>query len=376
MTNALRTDTASGTVAVACSSCGGGLVYAPEVAVAPKLAAPGTGLLHCAQCGAQEKVETGGEIVARPVEAALALEQAAQASSRGGLDKQVTCPKCGGGFGFTDTLATTTCRFCGAGLQRSDIRDAPGRPAIDGIVPLAVHPDCAAARMDSWLKSEWTKSDFAVQRATRGPISTVYLPYFTFDVDATVTYQGERAESSSTDKETNTTTYSGWRPIDGTAEVRLNDIATVADGTAPSRPEWLDRYAATEMHAAVPFQPKLLAGALCRLPDRNLAEGLAAARPRLYEAARDAVGLKVGGYEQRYDQFQTSYRNETYRQILFPFHTAAITVPGRPPKHVWVNGVNGEVRGDKDPRVDWIYVVTFVLIGLVVAIALLRDYVF
>lgn len=376
MIQALRTDAASGTVAVACASCGGGLVYAPEVAVAPENAAPGTGLLHCAQCGAEEKVETGGEIAARPVEAALALEQTTQASARDGLDKQVTCPKCGGGFGFTDTLATTTCRFCGAGLQRSDIRDAPGRPAIDGIVPLAVHPDCAEREINVWMKREWKAPGMGVQKASRGPLSTVYLPYFVFDADVAVTYRGERAENESTDRETGTTTYSRWRPIDGTTEMRLSDIVTVADGSAPAQPKWLDFYAAKELHAAVPFQPELLAGALCRLPDRNLAEGLAAARPHLDEAARAEVGRKVGGFDQRYDQFETSCSNQTYRQILFPFHTVAITVPGRPPKHVWVNGVNGHVVGDKDPRIDWFYVGGITLIMLVFVYGMLREYVF
>lgn len=353
-TSRLQTDVQSGTVVIACPSCAGQQTYTPEptTAAGPSGgtgadAQVGAGRLVCGQCGTERIVEFGGLVATRPLDPALAAQPAADARTGEELDKQLLCPNCGGQVAFVGTLATAACPFCGAQVQQSDIRNAPGRIAIDGIIPLRIPPAQAEAAIETWVKRQPLGSRSYYKPENRGPLQTVYLPYVLVNADIVTEYEGKCAREV---YETVVgTRYSEWEPVAGTVKARLYDTVVPADSSAAMfRPESAKSTLATEFADAVPFQPELLAGALCRTPDRNLNQILDIVRRDAEWLGNFEVAKQVGASETRFDRRETSLHDATYRQILLPVHSTTIMCDGKP-HHIWVHGVSGKIEGDEAP---------------------------
>lgn len=110
-----------------------------------------------------------------------------------GLDRRLECPNCGASVALTGTRAAATCPCWASAIQQDDIRAAPGRAPIDGIVALAVHPRQAQDVIERWVRSRWLRPGSFYLRKSRGPLVTMYLPYLAVNAETETRYAGDRA---------------------------------------------------------------------------------------------------------------------------------------------------------------------------------------
>ncbi|MGQ0631832.1 MAG: hypothetical protein ACT4P1_12385 [Sporichthyaceae bacterium] len=370
----LPTPAATGTAATsafavpsgfACVNCGGARHFTP--------ATKGT---TCIQCGSAYPIEpdpaTAPEHdlaagLADPRAGAGGGQGAPSVPAPGGQpDTEFVCPSCHGVVGFTGTLTATRCPFCAHPVQTSDVRVAPDRFAVDGIVPFGLDQKAAETHVRTWItKRRWAPNAFK-KYATTGSFAGIYLPFFTFDADTHTAYDGargtDRTRTVRRNGKTETERYIDWDSVSGDVTLNLDDVPVTAESSVDAkRMRELEPW---PTDTAQTFQPEYLAGFLARRYDRSLAHCQIDARNRMNDLIDDAIKRDIGGDHQRISSKDTAWSNESFRHLLLPVFLLVVLFKSKP-YQVAVNGVTGEVHG-KRPW-SWVKIGAAVLAGLLVA---------
>jgi hypothetical protein len=114
----------------------------------------------------------------------------------------------------------------------------------------------------------------------------------------------------------------------------------------------------------VPYGPEYLAGFQAEGYTVGLADGHQTARERMAAVILQDVRQDIGGDEQRVDDVDTSWSDETFKHILLPIWTAAYKYNGKSYRFL-VNGQTGEVQGER-PWSAW-KIAFAVLLALILA---------
>lgn len=328
-----------------CANCGGALLFTP-----------GAGATTCIQCASTFPIAADGTVGAEhALEAAVSDPRAREGGDTGTtatdvLDRELVCPNCQGAVAFVGTLTATRCPFCGRPVTSDDVRAAPDRFPVDGIVPFGLDQKAAEKHVRDWMSQrKWAPTAFQKRTAT-GTFSGVYLPFFTFDADTATDYRGRRGTTRTrtvTDKDgkTRTESYIDWEPWeDGHVETKLDDVPISAESSVDrGRMQDLEPWPTTD---AVPFRPEYVAGFLARRYDRSLEQCLTDVRPRMNDLVDEAIKGDIGGQHQEIKSKHTAWSNETFRHLLLPVYLLVVTFRSKP-YQIAVNGVTGEVHGKR-----------------------------
>ncbi len=350
-----------------CTQCGGELEFAI-----------GVQKLQCPFCGnVQEIVEDAGRDVAeQDFRSALAALQSG-ALDRTGIqvagEKEVVCQNCGGHTTFTGSLTATRCPYCATPIQRDDIHDAPARLAVDGVLPFQVAEPDARAAIDEWISSRWFAPNEFKKYSTTGSFTSVYCAYFTYDAMTTTRYTGQRGDNYTvtvgSGENRRTETRTRWSFRSGTVRNQFDDIPILAnEGFERKRIEALEPW---PTQAAKPFSAEYVAGHLCRTYDHGVDECFAPAKARIEDEVRATVRRDIGGDQQRIQSMSVAYDRVTFKHLLLPIWLLTVMYQQRP-FQVFINGVTGEVHGQR----PWstIKIAVAVILVSIVAIALFVLY--
>ncbi|MGQ0624025.1 MAG: hypothetical protein ACT4PP_05125 [Sporichthyaceae bacterium] len=285
------------------------------------------------------------------------------------LSQEFVCPSCRGAVGFVGTLTSTRCPFCAHPVHSSDVRTAPDRFAVDGIVPFGLDQRAAEAHVKTWIqKRRWAPNAFK-KYATTGSFAGIYLPFFTFDAHTFTAYDGargtDRTRTVRRNGKTETEHYIDWDSVCGEVTLNLDDVPVTAESSVDA--ERMRDLEPWPTDTAQGFQPEYLAGFLARRYDRSLAHCQVDARNRMNEAIDSAIKADIGGDHQRIKSKDTTWSNETFRHLLLPVFLLVVLFKSKP-FQVAVNGVTGEVHG-KRPW-SWVKIGAAVLAALLVATAI------
>ncbi|MFT3663087.1 MAG: hypothetical protein QM809_17480 [Gordonia sp. (in: high G+C Gram-positive bacteria)] len=281
---------------------------------------------------------------------------------------EITCQNCGGTTTFTGTLTATKCPFCATPIQRTDIHDAPDRLKVDGVLPFAVSGELAHAQVDAWIDSRWfAPTEFKKYREV-GALSSVYMSYFSYTTDAVSDYVGERGRrytvTVGSGENERTETRIDWTPVRGRVHSAFRDVPALANSNLDGgRVEALKPW---PLEQTRPFTTEYLAGHLSNTYDRGPEETFALARREEIDPTIDArVRRDIGGDEQRVHRVDSIFDPLDFRYLLIPLWLLTVVYAGKP-FQVYINGVTGEVQGQRPYSVVKIVAA---VIGVLAAIA-------
>ncbi len=348
-----------------CGNCGAPLAYAPE-----------RQCLACASCGTTYPImlDPAAQIVKHDLQATMnELVGAGPVglASIGGNEHVVTCQACGGKTIFNGSLTATRCPYCATPIQRDDVQDAPERLALDAVLPLQVGETHARESIEKWINSRWFAPTEFKKYRTLGSFTSVYMSYYTYDVEATTGYSGRRGDDytvvvGSGDNQ-HTETRTSWRPVSGVVHDSIRDLPELANtGMDEKRVRELEPW---PVQAAVPYTPEFVAGHLSRTYDRDPGEVFnTSARPRVDAQVDSSIRYDIGGDHQQISRKQTTFDMLQFMYLLLPMWLLTVNYDGKP-FQVLVNGLTGEVQGQRPwskVKIIAAVVAGLILIGVIV----------
>jgi hypothetical protein len=106
---------------------------------------------------------------------------------------QVGCGSCGAIVNFTPPETARSCDFCGAKIVAQP-KAADPLVAPEGVLPFSVTQSQAVGNYKTWLSSLWFAPSALKEMAQADKLSSIYIPYWTYDARTRSFYRGERGE--------------------------------------------------------------------------------------------------------------------------------------------------------------------------------------
>jgi len=134
-----------------------------------------------------------------------------------------------------------------------------------------------------------------------------------------------------------------------------------------------DKVAALEpwpMELAEPYATESIAGHLCRAYDHDVEESFAEAKRRMDGDIEATVRREIGGDRQDVDVMETTFDTLTFKHLLVPIWLLTVMFNHRP-FQVVMNGVTGEIRGQRPwsrVKIAIAVVATFLLMAAIASI--------
>jgi len=263
-------------------------------------------------------------------------------------EKEIVCQNCGGHTTFTGTLTATRCPYCATPIQRNDVQDAPARIPVDGVLPFQVDEKTARDHLEKWITSRWFAPTEFKKYKTTGAFSSIYAAYFSYDSETQTAYQGQRGDDytvtvgSGDDQHTETRT--SWTSVSGHVANSFDDVTVLAnDGFNTKRIKALEPW---PTQTARPFSPQFVAGHLCRTYDRDAEVCFPEAKSEMDSAIDATIRRDIGGDQQRISHKDTRHLTLTFKHLLLPIWLLTVIYEGKP-FQVFINGMTGEVQGNR-----------------------------
>jgi len=326
-----------------CDSCGAALVFDPA-----------TGALLCRSCGRSHAIviDPQRRVVEHDLASTMTQLRSLMAqqptTSAAVSEREIICQSCGGRTTFSGTLTATRCPYCATPIQRDDIHDAPLRLPVDGILPFRVDDKQGREVIEKWINSRWfAPSEFKKYREV-GSFTSIYAAYFTYDADTTTSYTGMRGDTytvtTGSGENRRTETRTRWSHRSGVLRNSFDDIAVLANtGFDTDRVHELEPW---PTGAATPYSPEFVAGHLCRTYDLDADQCFPVAQSRINAGIDAAIRRDIGGDHQRINNKDTRYNALTFKHVLLPIWLLTVVYAGNP-FQVFINGVTGEVQGQR-----------------------------
>lgn len=329
--------------------------------------------LACPSCGFATDIDTSTlnapeerdfESTLRQMREAATHLQAPQVTG----EKEIVCQNCGGHTTFVGTLTAVRCPYCATPIQRDDVHDAPARLVVDGLLPFQIDRKVAEGNLDKWINSRWfAPTEFKKYNDT-GSFQSVYTAFFTYDSETQSFYQGQRGDHYTvivgSGENQRTETRTRWSPASGQLANGFDDIPVLAnDGIERGRIRALEPW---PTETAKAYSAEYVAGHLCRTYDRDVEACYPEAKSVMDSAIKDSVRRAIGGDEQRIQRIDTQHLTLTFKHLLLPIWLLTVIYENKP-FQVFINGVTGEVQGNR----PWSKVkLAAAIVGAIVAVIL------
>ncbi|MBX3409954.1 MAG: hypothetical protein KF859_08715 [Phycisphaeraceae bacterium] len=358
-----------------CTSCGAELEFAP-----------GTTSLTCKHCGGANDIPAPVDDDKSHLEELDFLRTLEELAEKGEQDDRIVvhCDSCGADVKMPDRVTSKACCFCGSNIVATGRSQRLIRPR--GLLPFHIDRDMARDLFARWLAGRWfAPSDLARHAMVEGDealrhgsgITGVYVPYWTFDCDATTSYTGQRGDDYYVTVPV-VTTVNGkrvtrmqrqrrtrWRWVSGVVHNSFDDILVRASTTLPA--DHLESIGRWDLANLAPYRDEFLSGFHAESYSVDLPAGFVAAKQASQSAIRASIQAQIGGDHQRIASMNPVYSDVTFKHILLPVWVSAYRYHGTIYRFL-VNGRNGSVCGQRP--YSWRKITGLVLVALA-AIALI-----
>ena len=201
-------------------------------------------------------------------------------------------------------------------------------------------------------------------------LNGLYVPFWTFDAGTRSRYSGARGDHY---YETRTVTRNGrteteqvrrtrWSARSGWVARRFDDVLILASTSLPRT--YTDNLQPWDLSTLQPWRDDYLAGFTAEGYTIPLVDGHKMGREVMEGVIMQDVRADIGGDEQRIDQIETDWRDESFKHVLLPIWMAAYKYGGKSYRFV-VNGQTGKVQGER-PWSAW-KIAFAVLLALIAA---------
>jgi DNA-directed RNA polymerase subunit RPC12/RpoP len=339
-----------------CRNCGANMVFDAK-----------SGKLVCPYCAYAEEIVAGESVDERSYDEFLRRgAQNLQPMAQNAL--QARCESCGATVNFTPPETARSCDFCGAKIVAQP-KSADPLIAPEGVLPFRVPTNQASANFTQWLSALWFAPSALKTMATADKLSSIYIPYWTYDAFASSRYRGERGEYY---YETETFYENGeqkqrqvrrthWSPVAGEVTRQFDDVCIPATKSLPQK--YLENLEPWDLAELKSYEPAFLSGHKAQTYQVPIDEGFGRFRQIAAGVIETDVRRDIGGDEQRVSELTTDFANITFKHLLLPIYAGAYRFNGRVFQIV-VNGRTGEVQGERP--YSWIKIAAFVVFVLFV----------
>lgn len=322
-----------------CPNCGANMVFDAA-----------RGKLSCPYCAYSQEVVSDGTVGERDYHEFLQRGmQNLQPMAQNAM--QVNCDSCGAIVNFTPPETARECDFCGGKIVAQP-KAADPLIAPEGVLPFAVTDKQAMTNYQAWLASLWFAPSALKNMARADKLSSIYIPYWTYDAWTESHYTGERGEHY---YETETFYENGeqkerrvqktqWYRVAGDVSRQFDDVCIPATTSLPEK--YIRQLEPWDLDALKPYEPAYLSGHKAQTYQIALDAGFERFR-RIAEGVIDGDARRdIGGDEQRVHDVSTRYENITFKHLLLPIYAGAYRFNGKVFQIV-VNGRTGEVQGER-----------------------------
>jgi DNA-directed RNA polymerase subunit RPC12/RpoP len=343
-----------------CENCGANMVFDAKL-----------GKLACPFCGHAQEIEASGAVEERSYEEFLQkgmrnLQPMAQDAM------QVSCNSCGAIVNFTPPETATNCDFCGAKIVAQP-KSADPLVAPEGVLPFSVTEKLANENYKTWLSSLWFAPSKLKNMAQAGRMSSIYIPYWTYDAFTQSRYDGERGEyyyvtetyTENNQTKTRQVRHTAWHAASGSVERAFDDVCIPATKSLPEK--YIERLEPWDLHELKSYEPAFLSGHKAQTYQIALDEGFELFKTRAYNVIYEDARADIGGDEQRVHDIQTRYSDVTFKHLLLPIYAGAYNFGGKVYQIV-VNGRTGEVQGERP--YSWLKIAALVVAIIILLIIL------
>lgn len=355
---------------IKCTCCGAKLTFAP-----------GTLNLKCEFCGTENEIKIN-ETARIAAFAKMDLRQALydnledQLSNGGEMEEihTVKCQCCGAETTFEQNVISSNCDFCGAPLtvkQKETVKKIKPK----ALIPFAVDKHKGEEMFKEWLKGLWfAPSDLAKSAAQSESLSGIYLPFWTYDAKAYTTYTGRRGthyyvDEEYKDSEGNTKVRqkqeTRWTLTSGSVKNEFDDIVEPGSESLPKG--ILDGLQPWNLKDLVPYDERFMSGFKTETYSIDLAKGYESARKYMDDKIEDSICDDIGGDEQKIEEKESKFFDETFKHILMPIWISAFQYNGKSYRFV-VNGQSGKIQGDRPYSALKIAITVITTIAAIVAL--------
>jgi DNA-directed RNA polymerase subunit RPC12/RpoP len=250
-------------------------------------------------------------------------------------ERLLACADCGAETLLTPQTLTAVCPFCGGkSVLEKDALGSFVQP--DGVVPFEIGEAQARAQLDEALNSvaERLKGMFINNRVARLLATSVYLPFWLFDVSVTVSKTIDDRRTSLYDDRRRARAYRTETFADSVFDVPVCGVAS----PPRSLTERLRRY---ELANLRPYQPDLLAGYTAELYTIDFERASLMVRQDISEAMRYRHGHSPGG-DIRVN-VQSMVQGMQFRLVMMPVWLFTLTEQDGDVRIALVHGQQGHV---------------------------------
>ena len=347
-----------------CSNCGANMVFDPKI-----------GGLHCPYCGITRAIETQGTVDEKSYEEFIQKGMAnLQPMAQNAM--QVGCSSCGAIVNFTPPETATQCSFCGAKIVAQP-KSADPLVAPEGVLPFSITPQQANGNYRNWLSSLWFAPNALKTMAQAGKMSSIYIPYWTYDAGTYSEYTGARGEYyyetetfyQNGEQRTRQVRRTAWHDTSGAVSRDFNDVCVPATRSLPD--EYINNLEPWDLQELKSYEPAFLSGHKAQTYQIALDEGLELFKNRAAGVILNDVRGDIGGDEQQVYNVQTRYSDITFKHLLLPIYAGAYQFNSKVFQIV-VNGRTGEVQGERP--YSWLKIGCLVLFIILVIVILITIF--
>ena len=332
----------------ACAACGAQAEWNPSKQ-----------LLICPFCGTSTPFtldKESGTLVENDL--AKALRELPD-EARGWLAEKrtVQCQSCKAVSVFDPERVGQNCQFCGSPslVDYKEIK-APIRP--QGLLPFKVSEGQVREQIRRWYASKWLAPGKLKSRALVDRVRGVYIPYWTFDAQASCPWEAEAGHYYYTTEtyrdnqgrtQTRQVQHVRWEPASGLVEHFFDDEPVPGThGVSQTLLRQVEPFATPEL---VPYDTAFLSGFIVEHYQVVLVEAAQASQDAMTDKLRQMCAAQIPGDTYRNLQIHPTFSAQTFKHILVPVWLLSYLY-GTRMFQVVVNGYSGQMAGQY-PKSPW-----------------------
>lgn len=340
---------------------------------------PGTHHLTCTHCGAENIIEQSTEIIEeidfeKFISTQYEKEEKIEVVS-------VKCPSCGAAITLEPNVTSDQCPYCSSNIVvESGSTSTVLKPK--SLLPFAVTKQKAVESFKTWIHKLWFAPSDLKQKAAKGKLDGIYVPYWTYDANTGTSYTGARGtyyyvtetytttENGQTVTKTRQVRRTSWTSTSGHVSNTFDDILVIASKSLPEK--YTQKLEPWHLKDLVPYNDKYLSGFRSESYQVDIVEGLGIAKDRMVPVIRTTIHRDIGGDEQRIHSMNTTYHNITFKHILLPIWISSYRYKDKLYRFL-INGQTGEVQGERPYSAIKIILAVLAVIAVIALVIILLN---
>src|SRR5262245_59060064 len=287
--------------------------------------------------------------------------------------RTVQCRSCKAVSVFDPQRGGQRCEFCGSPelVDYEEIK-APIRP--QSLLPFRVAESAVREQIRRWYKSKWLAPNALKTRALVDTVKGVYIPYWTFDAQASCPWEAEAGhyyyttETYRDDKgnlQTRQVQHTRWEAAAGHVNHFFDDEPIPGtQGVSHALLKQVEPFPTNELDV---YNTSFLSGFVVEHYQVVLLEAAQASEASMTRKLEQMCAAQIPGDTYRNLVIHPTFTARTFKHILVPLWLLTYTY-GAKIFHVLVNGSTGRTAGEY-PKSFW--KIFFLVVGIIIFVLIL-----